>query len=134
MERQLVAVQPLPVRVPDRVHRLSLTGGMMGYNWGINGLQWANRQPLDVTSGERVNFIMVNNTMMAHPMHMHGHHFQVVEVNGTTISGAMRDTVLVPPMATVTIAFDANNPGRWLFHCHNLYHMASGMMTEVVYS
>ncbi len=134
LELQLVAVQPLPARAPDRIHRLSLSGGMMGYNWGINGLQWNNHHPLTVTSGERVHFTMTNNTMMAHPMHLHGHHFQVVEMQGTEISGAMRDTVLVPPMATVMIAFDANNPGRWLFHCHNLYHMASGMMAEVVYS
>jgi FtsP/CotA-like multicopper oxidase with cupredoxin domain len=134
LERQLVAVQPLPARAPDRIHRLSLSGGMMAYNWGINGQQWANHQPLNVSPGERVYFIMSNNTMMAHPMHLHGHHFQVVEINGAAIPGAMRDTVLVPPMATVTIAFDADNPGRWLFHCHNLYHMASGMMTEVIYS
>jgi FtsP/CotA-like multicopper oxidase with cupredoxin domain len=134
LEVQLAAAQPLPARTPDRIHQLSLTGGMMGYNWGINGLQWGNHQPLTVKPGERVVFDMVNNTMMAHPMHLHGHHFQVVQVNRTAISGAVRDTVLVPPMGTVRIAFDANNPGRWLFHCHNLYHMASGMMTEVVYT
>jgi FtsP/CotA-like multicopper oxidase with cupredoxin domain len=72
--------------------------------------------------------------MMAHPMHLHGHHFQVVGLNGAPVNGAVRDTVLVPVNGSVTIAFDANNPGRWLFHCHNLYHMATGMMTEVAYA
>jgi FtsP/CotA-like multicopper oxidase with cupredoxin domain len=134
LEAQLAAAQPLPARAPDRVYQLSLTGGMMGYNWGINGLQWGNHQPLTVKPGERVAIDMVSNSMMAHPMHLHGHHFQVVAVNGTAISGAMRDTVLVPPMGAVRIVFDANNPGRWLLHCHNLYHMASGMMTEVIYT
>ena len=76
----------------------------------------------------------MNHSMMAHPMHLHCHHFQVVELNGKRLSGALRDTVLVPPMATVTVAFDADNPGRWLYHCHNLYHMMSGMMSEVVYT
>jgi FtsP/CotA-like multicopper oxidase with cupredoxin domain len=66
-------------------------------------------------------------------MHLHGHHFQVTEIGGTRIAGAMRDTVLVPAMGTVVVAFDADNPGRWLYHCHNLYHMMAGMMSEVVY-
>ena len=64
---------------------------------------------------------------------LHGHPFQVVEINGFEWSGPVRDTVLVPPLGDVTIAFDANNPGRWPFHCHNLYHQATGMMTEIVY-
>ena len=55
------------------------------------------------------------------------------DVNGAALAGAVRDTVLAPPMGSVTIAFDANNPGRWAFHCHNLYHMVTGMMTEVRY-
>lgn len=76
---------------------------------------------------------MVNQSMMAHPIHLHGHAFQVLGINGTTISGAVRDTVLVPAMGRVLVAFDANNPGRWALHCHNLYHMMSGMMTEVRY-
>jgi FtsP/CotA-like multicopper oxidase with cupredoxin domain len=70
---------------------------------------------------------------MPHPMHLHGHAFQVVAINGAPLPGAVRDTVLVPPMGSVTIAFDADNPGRWAFHCHNLYHMMTGMMTEVRY-
>lgn len=74
-----------------------------------------------------------NTTMMSHPMHLHGHAFQVVALNGHAFAGAMRDTVLVPPMAKVAVAFDADNPGQWLLHCHNTYHMAVGMITEVAY-
>jgi FtsP/CotA-like multicopper oxidase with cupredoxin domain len=86
-----------------------------------------------IRSGQRVAITFQNTTMMAHPMHLHGHHFQIVALNGKTFSGALRDTVHVPPMAKVTLAFDANNAGRWLMHCHNLYHMKSGMITEVRY-
>ena len=71
--------------------------------------------------------------MMAHPMHLHGHHFQIVALDGVPLGGALRDTILVMPEATVDLIFDADNPGRWLFHCHNLMHMATGMMTEVAY-
>jgi FtsP/CotA-like multicopper oxidase with cupredoxin domain len=74
-----------------------------------------------------------NASAMAHPMHLHGHHFQVVAVNDAPFAGAVRDTVLVPVQGTVTVAFDADNPGRWPLHCHNLLHMATGMMTELVY-
>jgi FtsP/CotA-like multicopper oxidase with cupredoxin domain len=76
---------------------------------------------------------LVNQSMMAHPMHLHGHVFQVIAIDGRPIAGAMRDTVLVPPMTRVRFAFDADNPGRWAFHCHNLYHMETGMMTEFRY-
>jgi FtsP/CotA-like multicopper oxidase with cupredoxin domain len=86
-----------------------------------------------VAPGQRVAIDMINQSMMAHPMHLHGHAFQVVALNGTPLVGAVRDTVLVPPMGSVRVVFDANNPGRWAFHCHNLYHMMTGMMTEVRY-
>ena len=106
---------------------------MMPYLWSIDGRTWANHRPLRVVPGARVILQMLNRSAMAHPMHLHGHHFQVVALNGRKIQGAMRDTVLVPQGGSVTVAFDANNPGRWLFHCHNLLHMARGMMTEIAY-
>lgn len=106
---------------------------MMGYDWTINGRQWQNHEPLLVKEGQRVALDITNASMMSHPMHLHGHHFQVVAINGVALCGATRDTVLVPPRGSVRIAFDAVNPGRWLFHCHNLYHMAAGMMTDVRY-
>ncbi len=133
MEQGLRAMAPLPSKPADRVHRLDLTGSMERYVWGLNGLTFGNDRPLMVATGHRVEVVMANRTMMSHPMHLHGHFFQVVEVDGARFAGAVRDTVLVPPMRSLTIAFDADNPGRWAFHCHNLYHMEAGMMTTVQY-
>jgi FtsP/CotA-like multicopper oxidase with cupredoxin domain len=107
---------------------------MMPYQWSFDGRSWADHVPLGVKAGQRVAIELVNRSMMAHPMHLHGHHFQVVALDGTPLAGAVRDTVLVPVNGSVTLAFDADNPGRWLFHCHNLYHMATGMMTELAYA
>src|SRR6266478_4206305 len=134
LERRLEAVTPLAPRAPDVTHRVILAGAMAPYAWSLNGEYWPNVTPLMIARGQRVAIEMLNHTMMAHPMHLHGHAFQVMALNGAPRSGAVRDTVLVPPMGSVTIAFDADNPGRWAFHCHNLYHMMTGMMTEVRYS
>jgi FtsP/CotA-like multicopper oxidase with cupredoxin domain len=134
LETRLAAVAPMANRQPDSRHQLALTGSMMPYVWTLDGRSWANRQPLRIKASQRVEVDLVNKSQMAHPMHLHGHHFQVVAINGRRITGAVRDTVLVPVDATVTIAFDSDNPGRWLLHCHNLFHMATGMMTEVSYA
>jgi FtsP/CotA-like multicopper oxidase with cupredoxin domain len=99
----------------------------------LNGAIHGDHAALDVRAGERVEITFNDQTTMAHPMHLHGHHFQVVAINGERFSGAMRDTVLVPARGSVTIAFDATNPGKWALHCHHLYHMAGGMMTTVEY-
>jgi FtsP/CotA-like multicopper oxidase with cupredoxin domain len=133
LERRLEAVTPLAPRAPDVTHRVILAGAMAPYAWSLNGEYWPNVTPLMIATGQRVAIEMLNHTMMPHPMHLHGHAFQVVAINGAPLAGAVRDTVLVPPMGSVTIAFDADNPGRWAFHCHNLYHMMTGMMTEVRY-
>jgi FtsP/CotA-like multicopper oxidase with cupredoxin domain len=133
LEHRLEAETALAPRAPDVTHRMILAGGMAPYAWSLNGEYWPNVTPLMIAHGQRVAIEMVNHTMMAHPMHLHGHAFQVVAINGTPLAGAVRDTVLVPRMGSVTIAFDADNPGRWAFHCHNLYHMMTGMMTEVRY-
>jgi len=133
LEERLAAQPPLVARQPDVTHRITLDGSMTPYIWSIENRTWATHRPLRVKSGQRVVVEMVNRSTMAHPMHLHGHHFQVVALNGKPVQGAMRDTVLVPFNGTVRIAFDADNPGRWLLHCHNLFHMARGMMTEVVY-
>jgi len=133
LERRLEAVMPLTPRAPDVTHRVILAGAMAPYAWSMNGEYWPNATPLMIATGQRVAIEMLNHTMMPHPMHLHGHAFQVVAINGAALAGAVRDTVLVPPMGSVTIAFDADNPGRWAFHCHNLYHMITGMMTEVRY-
>jgi FtsP/CotA-like multicopper oxidase with cupredoxin domain len=133
LEYRLEAVTPLPPRESDVTHRVILAGAMAPYAWSMNGEYWPNVTPLMTTAGQRVTIEMVNRSMMAHPMHLHGPAFQVIALNGAALAGAVRDTVLVPPMGSVTIAFDADNPGRWAFHCHNLYHMMTGMMTEVRY-
>ena len=133
LERRLRAIEGLASRRADRVHTLDLTGTMAEYVWTLNGRRFQDRQPLMVRHGQRVEIVMRNRTMMSHPMHLHGHHFQVVAIDGRRMAGAVRDTVLVPMGGSVTIAFDALNPGRWALHCHNLYHMAAGMMTSVDY-
>lgn len=132
-EARLKATEPLADRPADRTIPVVLAGDMASYVWTLNGKVHGQDAPLAVRQGERVALVMSNPSMMAHPMHLHGHHFQVVAIDGKTLSGARRDTVLVPPGKTVTVAFDADNPGRWAFHCHHLYHMEGGMMTTVEY-
>jgi FtsP/CotA-like multicopper oxidase with cupredoxin domain len=128
------AAEPLPERRANRELSIDLTGSMMTYRWGIEEkAAMAHHAHLAVQEGERVEMTLTNRTEMSHPMHLHGHHFQVVAVNGARVKGAMRDTELVPVGGSVTLAFDAGNPGKWMFHCHNLYHMQSGMMTQVRY-
>ena len=133
LERRLEAVTPLAPRAPDVTHRMILSGAMAPYAWSLNSEYWPEVTPLMIAKGQRVAIEMVNDSMMAHPMHLHGHTFQVMALSGAPLAGAVRDTILVPPMGSVTIAFEADNPGRWAFHCHNLYHMMTGMMTEVRY-
>lgn len=133
LEEKLVSRHPLSTKAADRTIQTMIMGAMAPFDWNMDNAPWPNRRPLMVAEGERVTIEIMNHSMMAHPMHLHGHHFQVTSLNGRALNGAVRDTVLVPPMAAVGISFDADNPGRWLFHCHNLYHMAAGMMTEVVY-
>lgn len=133
LERRLVAANPLPARPADRVLTLDLTGSMARYVWTLNDVPFDKAMPLPVRAGERVEIVMRNVTGMGHPMHLHGHVFQVVAIDGERFAGATRDSVFVPPMRSVTIAFDADNPGHWALHCHNLYHMEAGMMTSVLY-
>lgn len=132
LERQLSPVDPPPERPINRTITVDLSGGMGSYVWGL-AIDGRGKEPIGVEEGERVAFHIRNMTMMSHPMHLHGHHFRVAAIGGRPLGGPMRDTVLAPAMETVTIVFDADNPGRWAFHCHNLYHMAAGMMTTVDY-
>ena len=134
LESRLRAARPLTPRKADRVHILNLTGDMANYVWSLNNVAWnKDVPPLPVAMGERVELILINKTPMPHPMHLHGHEFQVVEIDGKRFSGAVRDTVLVPPGRRVVVAFDANNPGLWAFHCHLLYHLDAGMFTTFRY-
>lgn len=129
-EKHLQAKSPLARKAPDRSFIVTLAGDMQTYAWSMQ-----SDSEIKFRQGERVAVEMRNMSMMAHPMHLHGHHFQIVAIDGRRIAGAVRDTVLVPPMTSVTFAFDAINPGdAWAFHCHHLYHMASGMMTTAGYT
>ncbi len=132
LEKRLRAKSPLTARPADRRVTVDLTGTMQGYVWnmGVDGLPGL---PVSARKGDRVEVEMRNFTPMAHPMHLHGHVFQVVAIDGKRFGGAMRDSVLVPPKSRVTFAFDATNPGMWAFHCHNLYHLAAGMFSTMVY-
>ena len=132
-ESELLAGRPLTQRRPDRTLAADLTLDAAGYEWGINGIPFGKHRPLEVVSGQRVETVMRNFTEMAHPMHLHGHRFQVTGIGERTLRGAVRDTVIVPSGETVRVAFDAENWGPWVFHCHNLYHMAAGMMTTLEY-
>jgi FtsP/CotA-like multicopper oxidase with cupredoxin domain len=132
-EARLRAALPLAEAQDVQREMLHLGGGGADYVWTLNGQATAHATVLTVRPNRRIELAMTNMTAMAHPMHLHGHHFQIVGIGSTRLKGAMRDTVLVPPMETVTIAFDTDNPGRWALHCHHLYHMNSGMMGTMAY-
>lgn len=120
----------LPIRRPDRIHDLFLSGSMKPYNWMINGQMYPHTKPLLAHEGEMVRLRIRNMSMMYHPIHLHGHTFQIGSAGG---SGARKDTVLLPPMGGVNVDFLATNPGRWMLHCHNAYHAEAGMMTRLEY-
>ncbi len=139
LESQLVAVEPLAAKPIDQSYDLRLQGNMALYEWPINGIVFdvahprgQNAQVL-VKRGQRIAVKFINETGMSHPMHLHGHSFQVIDINGKSLNGALRDTILVPPKTSVTVAFDADNPGIWYLHCHILWHLAAGMATLVQY-
>lgn len=117
-----------------RTEMLMLTGGGPDYVWGLNGKASMHDTIFTVREGERISVMMHNMTGMSHPMHLHGHYFHVTAIGNTAIDGALRDVVLVPPMETVTVTFDADNPGTWAFHCHHAYHMNAGMMGTIAYT
>lgn len=133
LEIRLATTEPLKPRQEVQRARIVLDGHMQPYHWTLNSETWPDVTPLMLKPGARVEIDLVNKSMMAHPMHLHGHAFQIRAINGKAFAGAVRDTVLVEPRGSVRIAFDADNPGRWPFHCHNLYHMMTGMMTEFRY-
>ncbi len=125
----LQSVETLPAEgAPDRTFDLRLSGGMMmdpGV-WTMGGEAYPDAAPLEVREGERVRVTLSNMSMMLHPMHLHGHFFRT--------GNALKDTVLVEAhMGRASFEFTADNPGRWFFHCHNLYHLHAGMAREVRY-
>lgn len=112
--------------------KLVLGGSMERYVWHINGKAIHEERNLVIHEGQVIRFTMVNDTMMHHPMHLHGHFFRVL--NGKGNLSPLKHTVDVPPHGTRTIEFLANEPGEWMLHCHNLYHMKTGMARVVKYS
>lgn len=134
MEPLLRSIAELPDEPVARTEVVTLTGGETNYSWGLNGKPMMHDTIFSVRQGERYEIVMQNQTSMAHPMHLHGHYFRVVGINGQRFKGAIRDTVLVPVGAQVAIQFDADNPGTWPFHCHHVYHMNSGMMGAIAYT
>ena len=128
------AASSLRDRPADRVLAVRLEGDMQGYRWMLNGRRFDPADPwagaLDLREGERVRLSFENATMMFHPMHLHGHTFQL---RGRRLDGARKDTVIVRPMEMVTAEFDAANPGQWVLHCHNAYHAESGMTAVMSY-
>lgn len=116
---------------PVRKIRLTLDGDMERYVWFLNNKPLSESDAIRIREDEIVRFVMINRTMMHHPMHLHGHFFRVV--NGQGDHAPLKHTVDVAPMSTTVIEFDANEPGDWFFHCHLLYHMKSGMARVVHY-
>ncbi|MGK5447321.1 multicopper oxidase family protein [Streptomyces radiopugnans] len=114
-------------RKPDRTVELRLTGGMDKYDWGFNGQKYDPSQRHPVRAGERVRLVFTNTTTMWHPVHLHGHTFALAD------GGPRKDTAIVLPKQTLTVDFDADNPGLWMIHCHNVYHAEAGMMTVLGY-
>jgi FtsP/CotA-like multicopper oxidase with cupredoxin domain len=111
--------------------RLTLDGDMERYVWFLNNKPLSESDSIRIREGEVARFIMINRTMMHHPMHLHGHFFRVI--NGQGDYAPLKHTVNVAPMSTTVIEFDANEFGDWFFHCHLLYHMKSGMARVVHY-
>ncbi|MFB6616807.1 multicopper oxidase family protein [Streptomyces sp. NPDC085524] len=118
----------LPVRTPDRTIPLRLTGSMTRFNWAFDGTPFTPDQRHPVKAGERVRLEFRNQTPMWHPVHLHGHTFAL---GGD--AGARKDTSIILSGGRLTVDFDADNPGLWMLHCHNVYHSESGMMTVLGY-
>jgi FtsP/CotA-like multicopper oxidase with cupredoxin domain len=117
-----------PVDTPDLVVPLQLSGGNGQYVWKINGQVFDQADIITIPKASLISFQYQNTSMMTHPMHLHGHFFQLE--NGTG-RGPLKDTVLVNPMQNITTNWVSDNPGTWAYHCHNAYHQMTGMMRFV---
>ncbi len=113
---------------PDTTLPMQLSGGRGRYVWMINGQTFDHADRIALQQHRWIRFQFQNRSMMPHPMHLHGHFFQVE--NGTG-RGPLKDTVIVDPLQSLSIDWISDNPGAWAFHCHNLYHQESGMMRVV---
>jgi FtsP/CotA-like multicopper oxidase with cupredoxin domain len=116
---------------PDLNLPVVLGGNMTQYNWMINGKPYSQTDPLHVREGERPTITFDNTTMMYHPIHLHGHTYQLIKADGSP--GPRKDTVIVLPKQKVLAVLVADNPGVWQLHCHNTYHQEAGMQTRLEY-
>lgn len=114
---------------PTRQIEFHLTGNMERWTWGFDGKTFSEAKPIPVKLGERVRFVLINDTMMEHPIHLHGFLFQVE--NGQK-QMPFKHTINVKPAERMSFVFTADAPGRWAFHCHLLYHMEMGMFRTVL--
>jgi FtsP/CotA-like multicopper oxidase with cupredoxin domain len=112
-------------RAPDREIELHLTGNMERFQWSIDGAKSSSAEPIHVALGERIRLTLVNDTMMNHPMHLHGMWMELENGKGSRIPRV--HTVNVKPAERMSLLFTADAPGPWAFHCHVLYHMEAGM-------
>jgi len=119
-------------RPPDRDIELHLTGNMERFIWGFNGEKFSEAEPVRMKLGERVRIILVNDTMMSHPIHLHGLWSELE--NGHGDHRPYKHTINVKPGERLSFLVSADTPGRWAFHCHLLYHMEAGMFRAVVVS
>lgn len=117
-------------RAPDRTIEFRLTGNMERYFWSIDGRKYSEAEPVRLTYGERVRIRFVNDTMMTHPMHLHGMWMQLDKGNGRF--NPLKHVVSVAPGSTLDVDVPADALGEWAFHCHLIYHMAAGMMRKVI--
>jgi CopA family copper-resistance protein len=109
---------------------LHLTGHMERYVWSFNGQKFSDAEPLRLEHGERVRITLVNDTMMAHPIHLHGMWSELESPDGEFL--ARKHTLVVQPAQKISYRVSADAIGRWAYHCHLLYHMEAGMFREVV--
>ena len=119
-------------RPPTREIELHLTGNMERYIWGFDGEKFTDAGPIELKLGERVRFILINDSMMDHPIHLHGLWSEVETGHGEF--NPYKHTVIVKPSERVKYLVSADTPGRWAFHCHLMYHMQAGMFRTVVVS
>ncbi|MDH2173840.1 copper resistance system multicopper oxidase [Acinetobacter johnsonii] len=123
--------QQQDTRAPEREIEVRLGGNMERYIWTINGKKFNETEPLEVKYGERIRLKFINDSMMAHPMHLHGMFMQLE--NGQDPSNIPnKHTVIVPPGKTITTLLTADELGEWAIHCHLLYHMSAGMMNKLI--
>ncbi|MHB8747191.1 MAG: multicopper oxidase domain-containing protein, partial [Gammaproteobacteria bacterium] len=121
---------PIDPRAPEREIELHLTGNMQRYIWSLDGLEFGRSTPVRFNYGERLRVIFVNDTMMTHPMHLHGMWSELESPGG--VFQVRKHTISVQPAQRVTFLVTADALGRWAWHCHLQLHMHAGMFREVV--